>query len=134
MDARLPPRFWRSVIPEPNSGCWLWLASSSRCKGGYGQVHFNGRGELAHRAFYTALVAPIPSGLVLDHLCRTTICVNPAHLEPVPQSVNIQRGGNGNRRKTHCPKGHAYEGENLIIVMRTERICRACATQTPHSH
>lgn len=27
----------------------------------------------------------------LDHLCRYQRCVNPAHLEPVTPSVNMQR-------------------------------------------
>jgi hypothetical protein len=26
-DPRLPDRFWVKVIPEPNSGCWLWFAA-----------------------------------------------------------------------------------------------------------
>jgi hypothetical protein len=39
----------------------------------------------------------IPDGLMLDHLCRNTACVNPSHLEPVTNSVNVQRGNDARR-------------------------------------
>lgn len=31
-----------------------------------------------------------------------------------------------NKAKTHCPKGHAYSGENLYINPRGARVCRKC--------
>jgi hypothetical protein len=32
-----------------------------------------------------------------------------------------------NLRKTHCPKGHPYSGDNLRLVANgTSRQCRAC--------
>lgn len=31
-----------------------------------------------------------------------------------------------NRAKTHCPKGHSYEGENLYILPSGARKCRTC--------
>jgi hypothetical protein len=27
LDPRLPDRFWSKCMPEPNSGCWLWLGA-----------------------------------------------------------------------------------------------------------
>jgi hypothetical protein len=27
-DDRLPIRLWSKVVPEPNSGCWLWIGAS----------------------------------------------------------------------------------------------------------
>lgn len=119
--------------PEPNSGCWLWTASCFF--NGYGQTSFGGRtGIRAHRVIYELLVGPIPTGLDLDHLCRVRCCVNPAHLEPVTRSVNLQRGDVGDQRigdrqraKTHCPAGHEYTPENTMHrADRPGRICRAC--------
>ena len=46
----------------------------------------------AHRVAWELIRGPIPEGLVLDHLCRTSACVNPDHLEPVPQAINMIRG------------------------------------------
>lgn len=38
--------------------------------------------------------------------------------------------GERNSAKTHCPKGHPYSGDNLVIVRRsdgkTQRECREC--------
>jgi hypothetical protein len=71
------------------SGCWLWRRFSWK---GYGVY----KGKQAHRVLYEQLVGPIPAGLVLDHLCHRTLCVNPTHLEPVTSQINTHRG--------HCCK------------------------------
>lgn len=71
------------------NGCWLW--QGKRDKAGYGRLRRDGRDWLAHRWSYEFFVAPIGS-LVLDHLCREPSCVNPAHLEPVSDAVNVRRG------------------------------------------
>lgn len=128
-DERLPSRFWSKVVPEPNSGCWLW--SGALNSGGYGCFNFGGsKGRGAHRVAYQVLVGEIPAGLHLDHLCRTRCCVNPAHLEPVTQRENCLRGVSPaaiHAKKTHCPKGHLFEGENLARWGDgSQRFCRAC--------
>jgi hypothetical protein len=106
-DARLPERFWSKVTPEPNSGCWIWIASLGTS--GYGQFSVENRPLKAYRVAYEALVGPVPDGLELDHLCRVRCCVNPAHLEPVTHAENMRRGDSFQRNKTHCPKGHPYD-------------------------
>lgn len=63
------------VIPEPNSGCWLWLGATTR---GYGS--FRARGyNLAHSASYETFRGPIPAGLFVCHKCDTPACINPDH-------------------------------------------------------
>lgn len=118
------------AIPEPNSGCMLWLGAINQF--GYGRVGIKGRRTVAHRAVYEMACGPVPDGLDLDHLCRVRCCVNPAHLEPVTRQVNAARGICGKvtaarqRSKTHCPHGHAYGGENLFITNEGHRECRTC--------
>lgn len=114
-------RFWAKV-QKIEGGCWLWLAGKNNQ--GYG--HFNA--SPAHRVAYEWLVGPIPEGAHLDHLCRVKPCVNPAHLEPVSCRENIMRGcgvAAVNAQKTHCPKGHPLDGDNLALV-RGERRCLTC--------
>ena len=127
----LPERIVEKIDPEPMSGCWLWNAAD---RSGYGTTWKEGarKGDkdvLAHVEVYERLVGPIPRGLELDHLCRVPSCVNPAHLEPVTHRENILRGISPaaiHARKTECPKGHKYDGENLYRRPDGSRLCRAC--------
>lgn len=70
-------------IPEPNTGCWLWLGCGSGRSaryGEYGRLWVNGRNCGAHRVSFEAAVGPIPNGMRVLHHCDTPACVNPAHL------------------------------------------------------
>lgn len=122
-DQRLPIRFWSKVSPNA-SGCWLWTAALR--SDGYGQLTLNKKGRSAHRLAYEALVAKIPSGLELDHLCRERRCCNPAHLEPVTRQENVRRGLRGVLH-THCPHGHEFTPANTAINNRGHRYCRQCS-------
>lgn len=89
----LAERFWSKVDRDGGPDCcWPWLAARAN---GYGKFYVDGRMVRAHRFAYELLVGPIPEGLVLDHLCAVTFCVNPAHLEPVTQRENARRGDAG---------------------------------------
>ena len=86
-------RFWANV--EKTESCWLWNAATN----GNGNGHFlvNGRKTYAYRFAWELLRGPIPDGMVIDHDnpdygCGNPRCVNPDHLEPVTQKVNVQRG------------------------------------------
>lgn len=131
-DERLPPRFWDKVVPEPMSGCWLWVAYVS--KNGYGKVGIGGKVYVAHVVAYERLVCHKDTGMDLDHLCRVRCCVNPAHLEQVTRLENARRGEGGkhNARKTHCAAGHPYDDGNTrhgVTPRGTPaRWCRACGT------
>lgn len=111
-------------VRESDDGCWEWTAYSG--KRGYGRFYYKGKGALAHRWSYQFHRGEIPAGLVLDHLCRNTVCVNPWHLEPVTPRENALRGipNPHNSHKTHCPKGHPYSDENTY----TGGGGRACLT------
>lgn len=124
----LPDRF-SSKVHRHASGCWLWTACLT--SNGYGRFSWEGKVRLAHRVSYTLLVGPVPEGLELDHLCRVRHCVNPEHLEPVTRRENIHRGFGitaVHARKTHCPQGHEYTEDNLLVsaLDRGNRVCKAC--------
>lgn len=126
-------RFWAKVMPEPNSGCWLWTAQIST--NGYALLCVAGRRVRAHRFSYELHKGPIPAGLQIDHTCSVRCCVNPDHLDAVTQRENNRRTfargrahnvGAFQRQKTHCPAGHPYSGENLALNKHGERYCRIC--------
>jgi hypothetical protein len=127
-------RFWSHV--RKTDSCWEW--TSLERVNGYGKFTFGGRrGKQvrAHRFSYELTVGPIPKGLVLDHLCRNTLCVNPAHLEIVTRAENIHRGENPNILIHHgdfCSKGHRLTPENVYLNPNKRcssgfaRRCRTC--------
>jgi len=118
-------RFWSKVVATPN-GCWEWRGIK---RIGYGQFHFQGKQVQAHRLSYELLVAPIPEGLTIDHLCRNRACVNPAHLEPILIRENILRGTGPTARnavKTHCKRGHLLDLFNIYRHPDGRRECRIC--------
>lgn len=69
--------------------CWLWIGRIDAL--GYGKFHWDERAWQAHRIVYTLFAGPIKRGMVIDHTCRETTCVNPAHLEVVTQAENLRR-------------------------------------------
>lgn len=123
--------FENRFLPEPNTGCWIWL-NAVHIKNGYGHLSKKLNGQQynyrAHRLAYELYKAPIPDGMVIDHKCRVRCCVNPDHLEVVTQRENTIRGEGfpGFRhRQTHCVHGHLLEGQN-VYSYRGYRQCRAC--------
>lgn len=130
----LDERFDEKWIPDPNSGCYLWLGAISPGKKGlggvrkhpYGIFNVNGKLKMSHRFSYERERGEIPKGMFLDHKCRTTLCVNPEHLEPVTPKENTNRGVRYSSTLTHCPKGHEYAGENLYTTPQGYRGCRTC--------
>jgi hypothetical protein len=123
-------------IQVSETGCWLWTAKIA--PNGYGHFqHRLGYKESktvnSHRFSYEYFREKIPDGLVIDHLCRVSHCVNPYHLEAVTQQTNVFRG-NGlarkNHEKTHCIRGHELSGENLYICPLGKRNCKKCRNET----
>lgn len=83
-------RFMKFVSPEPMSGCWLWTGGMQTR--GYGFFWSGTEDVLAHRYSWAAHFTDVSPHLQLDHRCRTRLCVNPAHLEPVTAMENSRRG------------------------------------------
>jgi hypothetical protein len=118
-----------------SDGCWLW--TGAKHKFGYGCFAVvRCRSKSAHRVAYLLRHGSIPDGCVLDHLCRTPACVNPAHLEAVSQRTNVQRAvgmGAYNAGKTHCPAGHRYSDDNTYRH-GSRRACRLCRSSQSQAH
>jgi hypothetical protein len=139
--------------PTASSDCWLWTACLS--EDGYGAFHLGGQTARAHHILW-ALEHGSPPAYVfgangwekvhLGHLChdrdQTCVggpscvhrrCVNPEHLGLQSSSTNTRVGlcGQHQRRKTHCPSGHAYTEHGYLYTDpagKTRRYCRSCKT------
>lgn len=129
-------RFWSNVdkngpLPERNpelGSCWVYQGYLNN---GYARFYLNQEVYyLAHRYAY-ALEGELTTAEELDHLCRNRACVRRSHLEIVSHRENTLRGDTiaaRNAAKTHCPAGHLYSGDNLVISRDGSRECKACST------
>lgn len=80
-------RFW-SKAARGDEGCWLWSASVRQ--NGYGQINLAGRNRSAHRVAWELAHGEIPTGLLVDHICRHRACVNPDHLRLATKKQNAE--------------------------------------------
>jgi hypothetical protein len=119
-------RFEKKYIPEPNSGCWLWLGAAQTR--GYGQMRIAGHIRSAPAISHELFKGVIPAGEEIDHLCRNPYCVNPDHLEAVTHKENVCRGRSPNAiivRDRKCKQGHDFSGAN-VYIWRGYRACLLC--------
>lgn len=74
-------RFEAKYIPEPMSGCWLWIGAIVPGNAGHrGSFSIGGKTVLAHRASYAMHKGAFDSKLCVCHRCDVPSCVNPDHL------------------------------------------------------
>lgn len=110
--APIEARFWSKVDRRGPDDCWLWTANTTKAQDGYGLFYVTGRSAVvAHRWSYEQVHGPLDRHLVVDHLCRTRLCVNPAHLEAVDPRENVLRGIGPtaiNAAKVVCIRGHDF--------------------------
>ena len=123
----LEQRLERLSIPEPNTGCRIWLGSLSD---GYGRVGVGRQSKRAHVASWELENGPIPEGMEPDHKCRVRCCIEASHLELVTHKVNVQRGLAADFRKFICDKcGSPYEVLQNARGRNPIRGCRRCANE-----
>ena len=127
-------RFENLYLPEPNTGCWLWLGYTSKTSNGYGRFYWRRKQVRAHRFAYLAFIGEISPGLVVDHVCRNRICVNPDHLRLVTPRQNTLENSQSpayfEAARTSCNQGHPFSAENTYVRRRDgSRECRTCRKQ-----
>jgi hypothetical protein len=125
MTDRVKERFFVKVYKTDS--CWNWTGAKTAWRPkrlhadatkGYGVININGRVFYAHRASWLMHKGPLIPGLVIDHLCENTLCVNPQHLQQVTNHENTTRSpkstANGARYlKSHCKNGHVRTDEMI---------------------
>lgn len=124
-------------IPEPNTGCWIWLKRTNR--NGYGQFGLRGfgnRSEEAHRVSWKVFTGKAPAaGNHLDHICRQRSCVNPDHLREVTPRENLVANGSLSKVKLYGERTECHVcGGDLVTFLRPSRkypirVCRTCRSR-----
>ena len=125
-------RIDRYSIPEPNSGCVLWMGATIR---GYPVIRYKGKVEYVSR-----LVAGIPKGVVGRHKCDVALCINENHIIAGTQADNmadmVQRRRQS--RGSHRPLSKLTEDQVLQIrndsgkqyeIARAYRISQSTVSQ-----
>jgi hypothetical protein len=106
--------FWS--IPEPNSGCRLWLGKLSK-KGGYAIIKIHNKPVRVNRLAYELAKGPLPPGALACHHCDTPACIEPNHIYAGTYKSNAEdmvrrgrrRGGRAKKPKP-LPK---FAGEGI---------------------
>lgn len=112
-------------------GCWLWTGPKS--EKGYGMTAYRAKSTTVHRAIYKIMKdAALTKDQFVCHRCDVPACCNPDHLFLGDNDINMAdkcaKGRHHEMKVTHCPRGHAYEGENLRINPNGSRACKTCQT------
>lgn len=110
--AKILRQIWsRLDVPDQ---CWEW---SGTTRNEYSQFGTKGTTYYVHRLFFQWFKYKIPDGLVIDHLCNNTRCVNPNYLEATDMKANVGRA----LRRTYCKRGHPQITENRYTNPKTGR-------------
>ena len=98
-------RFWDKV-EKREDGCWMWTGCTIASRRGfrYGRFAIRGHMYLAHRVSWSMSHERIPDGMVADHRCHNTLCVNPKHLHVVTQQENDENRLGPSSSKSNRPR------------------------------
>jgi len=122
-------------MPEPNSGCWLWLA----CVDGYGygwlrhrEPERTARNVMAHRLSWATWRQPLLAGQDVLHRCDLPACINPDHLFIGDHDANMRDMASKGRAVSGCYKLSLEQVLAIAVDTRThEAIAQdygVCAT------
>jgi HNH endonuclease len=127
--------FTKVIVNEPDD-CWPWVGGVDRK--GYG--HFRvakGKTNKAHIFGFLLAGGNLKLGEHVDHICNNPLCQNPSHLRALDNRSNNARSQSPsaiNGRKTHCIRGHPFDGDNLIVRKNGYRECLTCKMDRERHH
>lgn len=124
MTSPIKTRFMNKFIPEPNSGCWLWIGSLS--SKGYGVIRLGNKAAYAHRISWEVHNDKIPrkegsSMICVLHKCDNTACVNPSHLflgTRADNNVDKSKKGRASRLQGEINSNSKLTNEQVLLIRK----------------
>ena len=113
-------------VPEPNSGCWLWVGPINDQRGGYGSFNCGHvRGKRAHRISWQLFRGPLTADEHILHACDMPCCVNPDHLFKGDQQINMADKVAKRRQLSGERNGTAVltEAQAMTVLKDGRRTC-----------
>lgn len=84
---------------------------------GYGVTWHGGRSWMAHRLSWSILRGRIPTGMLIDHLCRNRRCIEPTHLRVTDSEGNNRNVGKPTDERLAAIWDHAEGVEGVLLIM-----------------
>jgi DNA-binding transcriptional regulator YiaG len=135
-------RIEKMSMPEPNTGCWLWLGSLKN-KNGYGQIMLRnrrGKPQYAHRVSFEAFKCESAGTQFVLHSCDQPYCVNPDHLRlgsVRDNAADMMRRGRGKGQLTlHDPRMTRLSDAQVVAIresaLSANKLARTFGVSTRH--
>ena len=115
-----------------NNGCLEWTGNFFKNKGKvtYPSIWYKKKVWKGNRLVLFLSGGLVPDVLFALHKCDNMKCINPTHLYWGTLKQNAldsrDRKTSAKAKKTFCPHGHPYSGENLGLTYRGYRYCKIC--------
>lgn len=122
-------------IPEPNSGCLIWLRGIAGGRNGpsYPVWKWEGRRRQVSHLALEAKGIKVPKGFDACHRCDVTLCVNGDHLFVGTRKINMEDARAKGRlvgygKREFCKQGHPLSGDNVRVDPKSgKRKCHICS-------
>lgn len=106
-------------MPEPNSGCLLWVGGMVH-DFGYGQLKVDGRTANAHVLQWERYNGPVPKGGYVCHKCDVPGCIEPSHLFLGSLAINMADKVAKRRHRFGRRHPNAKLTEEAVRAIRTD--------------
>lgn len=131
----------RNSVPEPNSGCWIWMRGAAGGRRGVYPVWlWEGRRRQASHLALLSKGIDVPKDFDACHACDNTYCVNPDHLFVGTRKDNMQDAQAKKRlvgygKREECKYGHPFSSDNTYVTPGSgKRKCRICELRRGREH
>ena len=122
---KIKKRFEGKVVPEPNSGCWIWTGAIHSKIFPYGKMRVNGKSLNCHLLSWILYRGEIPKGFQVLHHCDIPSCVNPNHLFLGTQKDNMNDAVQKKRHRHMVFHGEQHPAAKLtwkeVTKIRTDK-------------